>query len=84
MFSILNHALSWAITSFGNKLSEKEFKVDKGFKQQVLRQIHATRDRSILSFRWSLVPKFFAGLLLNASIISFLICVGVQNLHVCF
>ena len=47
MFSILNGTLSWAITSFGNKLSEKEVKVDKAFKQYVLRQIYVTRDRFI-------------------------------------
>ena len=29
-------------------MSEKEIKVDKGFRQQVLRQIDVTRDRSIL------------------------------------
>ena len=28
-------------------MSEKEVKVDKGFRQQVLRQIYATQDRSI-------------------------------------
>ena len=30
------------------------------------------------------MPKFFAGLFFNASIISFLICVCVQNSQVCF
>ena len=33
--------------------------------------------------RWSLVPKIFAGLYLNTSIISLLICMCVQNLQVC-
>ena len=36
------------IISFGNKLSEKEVKVDEGFRQSALRQIYATRDRSIV------------------------------------
>ena len=50
MLSILNRALSWAITSFGNKFClKKEVKVDKSFSQKVLRQIYATRDRSIAS-----------------------------------
>ena len=36
------------IISFGKKLSEKEVKVDEGFRQSVLRQIYATRNRSIV------------------------------------
>ena len=31
-------------------MSEKEVKVDKGFRQQVLREIYATRDKSIVLF----------------------------------
>ena len=44
---------------------------------------HHTKKKCLSSILWSLVPKFFAGLYLNASIVFLLICVCVQNLQVC-